>query len=217
MTPQASAAWTATFLTPPGTRFGDIARSTCVSFALAGIFAIAIGARYGALSLAIHAVGVPLGLAAVAVLGGPAFFVGCALNLSAADVDKEIRGLRKKIAAGADFALTQPVYDAAIARAFLQRYALQHGPLPVPILAGVLPLYSTRHATFLHNEVPGISIPDAVRARIAGAANAATEGIAVALELIEALRGTVQGVYLMPPFGRFDLAAEIIEQLRQRA
>jgi homocysteine S-methyltransferase len=145
-----------------------------------------------------------------------AFFVGCALNLCAADIDKEIRGLRKKIAAGADFALTQPVYDPAIAHAFLQRDALQHGPLPVPILAGLLPLYSTRHATFLHNEVPGISIPDGVRARIAGAADAATEGIAIALELIEALRGPVQGVYLMPPFGRFDLAAEIIEQVRQR-
>jgi hypothetical protein len=78
MTPEPSAAWTATFLTPPGTRYGDIARSTCASFALAATFGIAIGARYGVLSMAIHAVGVPLGLAAVAVLGGPAFFVGCA-------------------------------------------------------------------------------------------------------------------------------------------
>lgn len=153
-----------------------------------------------------------------APIGEPtAFFVGCALNLCATDIDKEIRGLHKKIAAGADFALTQPVYDAALARAFLQRYALQHGPLRLPALVGVLPLYSARHAAFLHNEVPGISIPDGIRQRIEGAGGAAAaEGVTIALELVDALRTVVQGVYLMPPFGRFDLAAEIIERVQQR-
>lgn len=152
-------------------------------------------------------------------IGEPtAFFVGCALNLCAADLDKEIRALRKKIAAGADFALTQPVYDAAVAGAFLQRYADRHGPLSLPLLAGVLPLYSARHAAFLHNEVPGISIPEPVRRRITDAGSAAAAaGVTMALELIDALRGVVQGIYLMPPFSRFDLAAEIIEAVRRKA
>jgi homocysteine S-methyltransferase len=151
-----------------------------------------------------------------AAIGEPtAFLVGCAINLCAADIDKEIRGVRRKIAAGADFALTQPVYDVAVATVFLQRFAAQHGPLPIPLLVGVLPLYSARHAAFLHNEVPGISIPDAVRHRIETAGKAApAEGVALALELLTELRGLVQGVYLMPPFGRYDLAAEIIERLR---
>jgi homocysteine S-methyltransferase len=151
-----------------------------------------------------------------ATIGEPtAFFVGCALNLCAADIEKEIRSVRKKIAAGADFALTQPVYDPALAHAFLQRYARQHGPLPIPIMVGVLPLYSARHAAFLHNEVPGISIPDDIRMRIeAAGGGAAATGVTIARELIDALRAVVQGVYLMPPFGRFDLAAEIIEGMR---
>lgn len=148
-------------------------------------------------------------------IGEPtAFFVGCALNLCAANVDKEMRGLQRKIAAGADFALTQPVYDPAVAQAFLERYALQHGALPIPILVGVLPLFSVRHATFLHNEVPGISIPEGLRRRIADAGSSApAEGVTIALELIAALRTIAQGVYLMPPFGRFDLAAEIIGRM----
>src|SRR5690606_33152633 len=74
-------------------------------------------------------------------IGQPtSFLVGCAVNLAAADVDKEIRTLRRKLVAGADFALTQPVYSAKVARAFLSRYADRYGPLSLPVLVGVLPL-----------------------------------------------------------------------------
>ena len=66
----------------------------------------------------------------------------------------------------ADFAITQPVYEPQVAREFLDTYANQFGPLELPVLAGTLPLYSVRHAHFLHNEVPGIHIPDAVLKRI---------------------------------------------------
>ena len=150
-------------------------------------------------------------------IGQPtSFLAGCAVNLSAPDMDKEIRALRKKIVAGADFALTQPVYDIAPMRELIRRYEARHGLLTLPLLVGVLPLYSARHANFLHNEVPGISIPELLRQRIAGAENGAEEGVRIAQELLAELQDVpaVRGAYLMPPFGRYDLAAEIIERVR---
>jgi len=152
-------------------------------------------------------------------IGQPtSFLVGCAVNLSAPDVDKEIRTLRKKVAAGADFALTQPVYDAAPVREFIRRYEdIFGGPLNLPLLAGVLPLYNTRHANFLHNEVPGISIPGTLRERMARAGQTgAPEGVRIAVELLAELRDVVQGAYLMPPFGRYEMAAEILDSVRAK-
>jgi homocysteine S-methyltransferase len=148
-----------------------------------------------------------------AEIGQPtSFFVGCALNLCPPDVETEIKNLRRKLQAGADFALTQPVYDPPAAEAFLQAYADRHGALSIPVLVGVLPLFSPRHAAFLHNEVPGISIPEAFRERIQQAGTgAAQEGVRIALELIEQMKGWAGGIYLMPAFGRYDLAAEIVE------
>jgi methionine synthase I (cobalamin-dependent)/5,10-methylenetetrahydrofolate reductase len=144
------------------------------------------------------------------------FFVGCALNLCAQDLDREMRVLRKKIIAGADFALTQPVYQPHAPRDFLQAYAARYGPLEIPILVGVLPLYSERHAAFLHNEVPGIDIPEAFQDRIARAgSNAPEEGVKLAIELLQALANVVQGAYIMPAFGRYDLAADVIEAVVQ--
>ncbi len=140
------------------------------------------------------------------------FLVGCAVNLTPTDPAQEIKVLRRKIESGADFALSQPVYDAAAARAFVDRYQAEHGPMNLPILAGVLPLYNARHAEFLHNEVPGITIPDALRQRMRAAGDKGTqEGLALARELIAELRLFTRGIYLMPPFERFDLAAEVIE------
>jgi homocysteine S-methyltransferase len=148
-------------------------------------------------------------------IGQPtSFFVGCVVNLCAPDVEKEIKTLRKKIVAGADFALTQPVYDVNVAREFLGRYEDKHGPLRLPLLAGVLPLFNERHTAFLHNEVPGIVIPAALRRRMEKAGDAPggpAEGVRIAQEILSELRGVMRGAYLMPPFGRYDLAAEIIE------
>lgn len=147
--------------------------------------------------------------------GATSFFVGCALNLGAQDLDREVGLLRKKIDNGADFALTQPVFDPAVPARFRQAYQDRFGPLEVPILVGILPLYNERHASFLHNEVPGINIPQPIMQRIQSAGDSAAEiGVAIALELLSQLRQQVQGAYLMPPFGRFDLAAEIIEAVR---
>ena len=135
-------------------------------------------------------------------IGQPtSFFVGCALNLCPSDPEQEIKNLHRKLEAGADFILTQPVYRArAGGEAFLQRYAEEYGPLETPLLVGILPLFSSRHAAFLHNEVPGISIPQAIRDEISAAGEGAPQaGVRIALRLVEQMRSFTRGIYLMPP------------------
>jgi len=149
-------------------------------------------------------------------IGQPtSFFAGCAFNLHPVDADTEIKNLRRKIKAGADFILTQPTYDPLAAAAFLNRVREELGGLKIPVLAGILPLASARHASFLHHEVPGIQIPDSIMERMQNSGDqGARTGIAIALELISELRHNFQGIYLMPAFNRFDYAAEIIEGVR---
>jgi homocysteine S-methyltransferase len=149
-------------------------------------------------------------------IGQPtSFFVGCALNLNPQDIDQEIKNLHRKIESGADFILTQPIYQPEVAEFFLEDYQQRHGVLQTPILVGVLPLYNHRHAAFLHNEVPGINIPEAIQSRISAAGDdAPREGVRIAVELIEQLRQWVQGIYLMPAFNRYDLAVQILDQVK---
>jgi homocysteine S-methyltransferase len=144
------------------------------------------------------------------------FTVGCALNLEPFDPDREIALLRKKIEYGADFALTQPVFDVAVARQFLATCKSEFGDSVIPVVAGIQPLYNSGNADFLHNEVPGIDIPDKMRQRMRAADNPQREGTIIALELLEELRPVVQGVYLIPAFGRYDLAAEVLHSLSGR-
>lgn len=148
-------------------------------------------------------------------IGQPtSFVVGCALNLTPANIQDEIKNLRRKLRARADFILTQPIYDAGLAKSFLQRYADEHGPLNIPVLVGILPLASARHAAFLDQEVPGITVPSEIQSRMAKAGEAgARAGIEIAIELAEHLQPIVQGIYLMPAFNRFDYAAEIIDHV----
>jgi len=150
-------------------------------------------------------------------IGQPtSFFAGCALNLNPEDPKQEIRNLRRKLRAGADFILTQPVYYQPAVHAFLGQVREELGDEMQPILAGILPLASGRHAAFLHQEVPGILIPDELRRRMDQAGDAgASEGIKIAIELIQALRADFNGIYLMPAFNRFDYAAEIIETVKR--
>jgi homocysteine S-methyltransferase len=146
------------------------------------------------------------------------FTVGCALNLTPSDPQREIELLRKKIDSGADFALTQPVYEIDKARAFVATYEAEYGPWSLPIIAGVLPLFNHRHAEFLHNEVPGISIPDEARQRMQAAGDQGADvGVEMARELVLQLRDFVQGVYLIPAFGRYNLAADVIEVLVEKS
>jgi len=144
-------------------------------------------------------------------IGEPTFFcVGAALNPAADDVEREIERMHRKIEAGARWLQTQPVYDLEQ----LERFLARAGGSPVPVLVGILPLHSSRHAEFLHNEVPGITIPDAVRARMRHAGESALRaGIEMAQALVNDVRGRYAGAYLMPSFGRFEVVAEVLDVL----
>jgi homocysteine S-methyltransferase len=145
-------------------------------------------------------------------IGEPtAFCAGAALDPAAHDQAREIERLRRKVEAGARWVQTQPVYDLEVLDRFLERA----GGAPVPVIVGVLPLHSFRHAEFLHNEVPGISIPDRVRARLRDAGDGALRaGIEMAQRLVQEIRRRHAGVYLMPSFGRFEVVAEVLDALR---
>ncbi len=139
------------------------------------------------------------------------FFVGCAFNLSARDMDRELRALEKKLEAGADFILTQAVYDAEAVERARQRL----GGFPVPVLLGVLPLRSLRHAEFLHNEVPGIVVPEAVRERLRLAGDRASDvGTQLCQELLASVHDRVAGAYFIPPFGRYDVVLGVLEGVK---
>jgi methionine synthase I (cobalamin-dependent)/5,10-methylenetetrahydrofolate reductase len=139
-----------------------------------------------------------------------AFCIGAALNPAAADVDREIERFHRKVRAGARWVQTQPVYDLGQ----LDRFLVRAGGSPVPVLVGLLPLHSFRHAEFLHNEVPGITIPDEVRGRLRDAGDRALRmGIEMAQALVHEARRRYAGVYLMPSFGRFEVVAEVLDVL----
>jgi methionine synthase / methylenetetrahydrofolate reductase(NADPH) len=115
--------------------------------------------------------------------------------------------------------MTQPLYDEAQVEAMLAEARRRFGPrgFPVPMLLGILPLVSARHAEFLHNEVPGITIPDAARARMHAAGSGGTEaGIEMADALLAAVEVETSGTYLMPSFGRYEQAAELVRRIRAR-
>lgn len=152
-------------------------------------------------------------------IGAPcSFTAGVACDLGARDVAREVKTLRKKIEAGADFCLTQPIYEPRVAREFLKRYADEYGKMELPILAGVLPLASSRHAEFLHNEVPGITLTDEIRERMRLAGdNGRAEGLNIAQELWSELLEFAQGVYIMPPFNRYEWVAELLDAVKVRA
>jgi len=148
-----------------------------------------------------------------ASIGRPAnFTIACAIDPTREDLEEEARRLRAKLEAGANFVMTQPIFDAAVWRHFLDVYGVER--LDVPVLIGILPLQSSRHAEFLHNEVPGITLTDDARDRMRRAgAEGRAEGVKMAQDLLLQLRPHVQGVYLMPSFGRYEVAAEVLRVL----
>jgi 5,10-methylenetetrahydrofolate reductase len=123
---------------------------------------------------------------------GTSFFIGTAVNPGADDLDKELAKLAAKIDAGARFVQTQPVYDLEIAKRFMEK--VRH--LPIYVLMGVLPLKSHKMALYLHEKVPGITIPTAIMDRMA--AGGKTAGLEIAAELVRGTKNIAHGVHIMP-------------------
>jgi methionine synthase I (cobalamin-dependent)/5,10-methylenetetrahydrofolate reductase len=155
--------------------------------------------------------------AAGGAIGQPAgFTVACAFDPTAPDPDREWSRLERKLAAGARLIMTQPLFSEAQVEAMLDgaRRAFGAGGFPVPVLLGILPLHSAQHAEFLHNEVPGITIPDEQRAAMHAAGDRGAEaGLEMALGLLTKARGHVAGTYVMPSFGRYEPAADLVRRI----
>jgi len=144
-------------------------------------------------------------------IGQPtAFHIGVAVNPGALSLAEELRRFAYKVEAGAEFAITQPVFDAEEFREFVERIR-EHR---IPLIAGITPLESARHAEFMANEVPGVRVPDAVVERMRRAdadGRAAEEGLAIAREIAAAIRPLVQGVQISTAPKAIDMALGVIE------
>jgi methionine synthase I (cobalamin-dependent)/5,10-methylenetetrahydrofolate reductase len=139
--------------------------------------------------------------------------IGCALNPTAEDRKLECERLRRKLDAGAHFIMTQPIYQVSDLTDFLDAF----GPLPVPILVGIMPLHSFKHAEYLHNEVPGISIPAPIRAAMDAAGDEGAKiGLHQAELLLDELKDICQGTYLVPSFGRYDDMALLVKRIKSK-
>jgi homocysteine S-methyltransferase len=144
-----------------------------------------------------------------AIGSGTRFAIGVGANPGIGDIDEEIRRFEYKVEAGADFAVTQPVFDVALLEQFLRR--TQH--CRIPILAGIWPLTSVRNAEFMKNELR-VSVPDAIIERMSRACNAEAaraQGILIAREMLHKVRGLVQGAQVAAPLGRYSSALEVLD------
>ncbi len=140
------------------------------------------------------------------------FFIGASANLNADPIEPELRLMRRKVEAGAHFFMTQNIFDEKV----LDRFLDGAKKFKRPIIVGVLPLHNSRHAEFLHSEVPGMYLPATVRDRMrrAGEERGPKEGQAMARDFIAMCKEKASGVYLVPSFGRYDIVAELISQFR---
>jgi homocysteine S-methyltransferase len=145
-------------------------------------------------------------------IGAPtSFHIGVAVNPCALDLDHEFRRFRYKVEAGAEFAITQPVFDVAPLAAFLKGSGSQ-----IPILAAIAPLENLRHAEFMANEVPGVCVPAALVERMRRAeaeGHAAAEGLAIASEIAAGVRPFVQGLQISTTAGAVDSALGVVKNL----
>ncbi len=140
------------------------------------------------------------------------YLIGVGLNPCAIDAEEEIRRFERKVKAGAEFAITQPVFDVPALLAFLER--IEH--VRIPIIAGVWPLVSLRNAEFMNNEVPGVTVPDAIMERMRvpkTKEEALAEGLAIAREMILDIKAHVQGVQVSAPFGKVKHALTVLSVL----
>jgi homocysteine S-methyltransferase len=153
--------------------------------------------------------GLDIGANPVGVSTG--FTVGVGANPGAPDLDEEIRRFEYKVEAGAEYVITQPVFDLRLLEIFLRR--IEH--CRIPVVAGIWPLTSVRNAEFMKNELR-VSVPDNIIERMAKAATgdaARAEGVTIAREMLSAVRPTVQGAQVSAPLGRYSSAADVLEAL----
>ena len=142
---------------------------------------------------------------------GTGFVIGVGANPGLTDLDEEIRRFEYKVAAGAEYAVTQPVFDIRLLENFLRR--IEH--CRIPVIAGIWPLVSVRNAEFMKNELR-VSVPDSILERMAKAQTpegARAEGVAIAREMLLAVRHTVQGAQISAPQGRYSSAVDVLEAL----
>ena len=146
-------------------------------------------------------------------IGAPTrWVIGVGVNPGALDLDRELSRFAWKVDAGAEFAVTQPVFDVRQLELFLERVE----QFKIPVVAGIWPLLSLRNAEFLANEVPGVSVPEEVLARMRKASDrgkeaALAEGVAIARDMFRQVKGAVQGVQVSAPFGRVEVALEVFK------
>lgn len=143
------------------------------------------------------------------------FIVGAAFNPNVKHLDKAIQRLERKIAAGADYIMTQPVYDPEL----IVRIAEMTKHLAVPIFLGIFPLASGRNAEYLHNEVPGIQLSDSVRERMNGLEGPVgrAEGVKIAEELLDVAMAHFNGIYLMTPFMAYEMTVSLTEYVKSHS
>ncbi|MCS7229401.1 MAG: bifunctional homocysteine S-methyltransferase/methylenetetrahydrofolate reductase [Candidatus Kryptonium sp.] len=138
------------------------------------------------------------------------FLIACATNPTSQNLDYEISRLEQKVEAGAQIVFTQPLYEMKTLELFMKK--IEH--LKIPVMLGILPLRSYKHAEFLHNEVPGINIPDWVREKLFLARDDAGKiGIEISAQFLKEAKSLVQGVYLLPPFKKYHIAIEILQKI----
>lgn len=141
------------------------------------------------------------------------FRICVAANPTAVDLDEEVDKLRRKIDAGAHFIFTQPLYDPRD----LERFYKLLPDLPIPLCVGVLPLRNARHAEFIHNEIPGMSVPEDIRKRMHDAGDMGMEeGVMIARQFLAEVQPMCAGAYLMPPFNKFEMAGGVLGALGDR-
>jgi methionine synthase I (cobalamin-dependent)/5,10-methylenetetrahydrofolate reductase len=140
------------------------------------------------------------------------FTIGVGVNPGHLDLDQELRRFDWKVKAGAEYAITQPIFDVNQFERFLQRIE----GMQIPVVAGIWPLLSYRNAQFMNNEVPGVSVPDEVVERMRLASDkskehALHEGVTIARETLSAIRSHIAGVQVSAPLGRIDLALNVFD------
>ncbi len=143
-------------------------------------------------------------------IGDPtSFLIACAANPSADKFEYEMERLARKVEAGADVVVTQPIYELAIFERFMKSAESFH----IPVVIGILPLRSYKHAEFLHHEIPGIHIPERIREKMFRVGETAAQvGIEISADFLREIKSSVAGAYLLPPFKKYDVAVKVLEQ-----